>query len=198
MTCHRFMRAAGVAAFLILATTAQGHKLRLKGEAVAVAGSSVTITPARDWNSLSKKMGKNTETWTLDGEQLNDVSFFGGVEAGNPLVRERSKKHAPLPKFTKTTLLVEVPELLEGTYRSYKDSGSFQIVSTEPGQFLGHEGVFFAYEYTDQDQLTRKGEARAAIIDGKLYMMTFDAPRLSYFEKGAGEFRSLANSATLR
>lgn len=183
---------------LLLASPAHAHKLHPRGVAVAVAASPVTITPSRDWNQLGGSIGKNTERWTLDGVQLNDVTFFGGIAAGMPLVRERSKKRDPLPKFTKDTLLVEVPELLEGTYRTYKDLGAFQLLSTEPVTFLGHDGVSFSYEYTDADQLTRKGEARATIIGGKLYMVTFDAPRLSYYGKVVGDFRALADSARMR
>lgn len=183
---------------LFVATTAPAHKLRLRGEAVAVAGSTVTVTPSRDWNTLSRKVGKNTETWTVDGEQLNDVTFFAGIPAGMPLVRERSKKRDPLPKFTRTTLLVEIPELLEGTYRTYKNSGSFRLLSSEPGRFLGKDGVSFTYEFIDVDELTRRGEARAAIIDDKLYMITFEAPRLNYFDAMASDFRALASSAILR
>jgi hypothetical protein len=156
------------------------------------------VTPSRDWNTLSRKVGKNTETWTVDGEQLNDVTFFAGIPAGMPLVRERSKKRDPLPKFTKTTLLVEIPELLEGTYRTYKNSGSFRLLSSEPGRFLGKDGVSFAYEFIDVDELTRRGEALAAIIDDKLYMITFEAPRLNYFGAMASDFRALASSAVLR
>src|SRR3546814_3117622 len=63
------------AAILLLASPAAAHKLRVSGEAVAVADSGVTVTPGRDWNRLDAKAGKNTETWTLDGEQLNDVTF---------------------------------------------------------------------------------------------------------------------------
>lgn len=193
------MIATLVAAHLLLvATAAPAHKLRLRGEAVAVAGSTVTVTPSRDWNTLSRKVGKNTETWTVDGEQLNDVTFFAGIPTGMPLVRERSKKRDPLPKFTKTTLLVEIPELLEGTYRTYKNSGSFRLLSSEPARFLGKDGVSFAYEFIDVDELTRRGEALAAIIDDKLYMITFEAPRLNYFDAMASDFRALANSAVLR
>jgi hypothetical protein len=193
------MIATLVAAHLLLvATAAPAHKLRLRGEAVAVAGSTVTVTPSRDWNTLSRKVGKNTETWTVDGEQLNDVTFFAGIPAGMPLVRERSKKRDPLPKFTKTTLLVEIPELLEGTYRTYKNSGSFRLLSSEPGRFLGKDGVSFAYEFIDVDELMRRGEALAAIIDDKLYMITFEAPRLNYFDAMASDFRALASSAVLQ
>lgn len=189
--------ALATAALLSMSTAAQAHKLRLKGEQVAVAGSSMSVTPGRDWNSLSAKVGKNTETWTLDGEQLNDVTFYGGIPVDSPLVKEKNKKKEPLPKFTSTTLPVELPELLERTYRTYKSSASFQVLSAEPRLFLGREGVVFTYEYTDADDLTRKGEARASIIGGKLYMVTFEAPRLNYFGKTMNDFTILVETARL-
>lgn len=191
--------AGGVSPILALsAVPADAHKLREKGQTVEVADSDVVVTPSRDWNLLKGKIGKRTETWTLDGEQLNDVTFFGGIDAGDPLVKERNKKREPLPKFTSSTLLIEVPELLEGTYRTYKDLATFQMLSVEPGPFLGSEGVHFTYEYTDRDQLTRKGEARATIIGGRLFMLTFDAPRLHYFDRTIADFRALADTAALR
>lgn len=179
------------------AAPANAHKLRAKGEAVKVADSGMSVTPSRDWNRLGQGPGKHAESWTLDGEQLDDVTFYGGIGPGEPLVKEHSKKKDPLPKFEKSTLLVEVPELVEGTYRTYKEIGAFQLLSTEPAPFLGKKGVLFTYEYTDADQLTRKGEARAAIIGGKLYMVTYDAPRLYYFDKLIGDVRALVATAKL-
>ena len=183
---------------LLTAMPAPAHTLHKQGEAAVIAASLLTVTPSRDWNQLGARIGKNTETWTLDGEQLNDVTFFSGIEPGKPLVREKSKKREPLPKFTRATLLPEIPELLERTSRAYKGSASFQISSVEPVRFLDQEGVQFTYEFTDEDQLTRRGEARAAIAGGKLYMITFEAPRLSYFGKVVADFRALADSARLR
>ena len=177
------------------AGTVQANAYREAGKAVAVADSGVTVTPARDWNRLDAKPGKRTEVWTLDGDQLNDVTFFGGIEPGAPLLKERNKKRAPLPKFTATTLLVELPELLEGTYRAYKQIGGFSLTGSQPGRFLGRDGVHFTYEYTDKDELPSKGEARAVLIDKKLYMVTFDAPRLHFFDRTLADFRSLADSA---
>jgi hypothetical protein len=177
---------------------AAAHRLRAAGEAVSVADSDVYVTPTRDWNKLDGNAGKRTELWTLDGEQLNAITFFGGIKAGDALVKERDKKRDPLPKFSTSTLLIEVPELLEGTYRTYKDIGAFELLSINPAPFLGNEGIEFTFEYLDADQLTRKGEARAAIIDGELYMAVFDAPRLHYFDLGVPDFRTVADSATLR
>ncbi|MDV3457600.1 hypothetical protein RZN05_11445 [Sphingomonas sp. HF-S4] len=186
-----------VAMLALPVAPASGHKLRAKGEAVTVADSGLTVTPGRDWNRVSGKPGKNAETWTLDGGQLNDLTFFGGIEPGKPLVKERHKKKDPLPKFGKATLLVELPELLEGTYRAYKKIGAFQTLSTAPTKFLGQDGVAFTYEYTDEDQITRKGEAVAAIVGGKLYMVSFDAPRLHYFDRAIGDVRALVATARL-
>ncbi len=186
------------AIFVLTIPAAFAHKLHPQGQPIAVAESTLTVTPSRDWNQLRTRIGKKTETWTLDGAVLNDVTFFGGIDPGNPLVRERNKKREPLPKFTRTTLLAEVPELLERTYRAYKHSGSFQVTAVEPIRFLENDAVLFSYEFTDEDQLTRRGEARATIIDRKLYMMTFEAPRLNYFGKLIADFRQLADTATLK
>ena len=199
MTLLRSKAVLGMAmcSALLLATAAHAHKLREKGVKVTVAESNVSVTPSRDWNRLSARIGKNAESWTLDGAQLNDVTFYGGIAPGNPLVKERSKKKEPLPKFTGTTLLVEVPELLETTYRAYKQIGTFAVTSTDPVKFLGQDGVRFTYTYTDSDELTRKGEARATIIKGNLYMITFDAPRLHYFDRTIGDFHALVDTASL-
>lgn len=186
---------------LCFATVVSGpvyaNSYREEGKIEEIADSGMTVAPPRDWNRLSIRPGKYAEVWTLDGEQLNDVTFYGGVEPGAPIVRERNKKRDPLPKFTATTLLVEVPELLEGTYRAYKKIGSFKLTNTRPGQFLGREGVHFTYDYTDQDDLPRKGEARAVLIDKKLYMVTFDAPRLHYFDRTLSDFRKLAEATKM-
>jgi hypothetical protein len=181
----------------ISAGSAQANAYREKGKSVEVAGSGLTVIPPRDWNRLDAKPGKYAEVWTLDGEQLNDVTFYGGVEPGQPLIKEQHKKRAPLPKFTSKTLLIEVPELLEGTYRAHKQIGSFALTGSKPDSFAGHPGVHFTYDFTDADNLPRKGEARAALVGGKLYMATFDAPRLHYFDKAVADYNALVGTAKL-
>lgn len=181
----------------LLPSAAMAHKLREQGVAVSIADSPLTVTPGRDWNRLDGNVGKHTETWTLDGGQLNDLTFFAGIEPGKPLVRERSKKREPLPKFGAGTLLVELPELFEATYRTAKQIADFRVTDVQPTRFLGQDGVMFTYEYVDQDQLTRKGEARAAIVAGRLYMIGFDAPRLHYFERNIDDFHRIVQSARL-
>ncbi len=187
-----------IAVVMLLASPAGANAYREKGKPVAIAGSLMTVTPSRDWNLLSIKPGKKAETWTLDGEQLNEVTWYGGIAPGEPLVRETSKKRKPLPKVTRETLLVELPELLEATYRSEKNIGTFKIVASSPDQFIGQPGIRFAYEYVDNDNLPRKGEARAVLVKGLLYMATFDAPRLHFFDRSLADFVALTDSAKLQ
>lgn len=181
----------------LLSPAAMAHKLREQGVAVTIADSPLTVTPGRDWNRLDGNIGKRTESWTLDGGQLNDLTFFAGIEPGKPLVRERSKKREPLPRFGASTLLVEIPELFEATYRSAKQIADFRVTDVQPIRFLGQEGVMFAFEYVDGDELTRKGEAQAAIVGGRLYMISFDAPRLHYFARTVEDYRKIVASARL-
>ena len=196
MTKGILTRASAVAIIAALSVSvAWANGYRAKNATVQVAKSGMKVTPARDWNSLSIRPGKKAEIWTLDGEQLNDVTFYGGIAPGEPLIREQSKKQKPLPKFTRETLLVELPELLEGTYRTEKGIGAFSVTGSNPDRFLGNDGIRFTYEYGDADTLPRKGEARAPLIKGMLYMATFDAPRLHYFDATLDDFHALTDSA---
>lgn len=197
MRIRTFAGAIALATAVLLAPSANANAYREKGKPATVANSPMTVTPARDWNRLSVRPGKKAETWTLDGEQLNDVTWYGGIAAGEPLIRERSKKREPLPKFTRETLLVEIPELLEATYRTEKNIGAFAVTGSTPDRFLGRDGIRFTYDYVDNDNLPRKGEARATIVDGLLYMVSFDGPRLHYFDRTLSDFRALADSAVL-
>lgn len=190
-------RAALILLTLIITTPVVANDYREQGKTVTVAKSDLEVTPPQDWNKLDLRPGKNAETWTLDGEQLNDVTFYGGIAPGKPLVKERNKKRQPLPKMKKDTLLIDIPELLEGTYRAYKQIGIFELTSTEPTQFLGNNGVHFTYKYVDADNLTRLGEANATLIEGELFMVTFDAPRLHYFAKGLDAFHDLVKTVRL-
>lgn len=167
------------------------------GETVAVAKSTLSITPPRDWNKLSARPGKKAETWTLDGERLNDISFYSDIAPGEPLLRERSKKHDPLPKLRSNSLLTDVPELLEGTYRAYFGIAVFSVGTSKPTKFLNEPAIQFTYEYVTPDELTRRGEAIAALRNGKLFMMTFDAPKLHFFDRNIEDYRALVATAKI-
>ncbi len=180
---------------LISSSPAFANDLVPASTPVNVARSDLQVSPDRDWNKLDARPGRNSETWTLDGELLNDVSFYGGTENNRTLFREVDRRNRPLPRFTSTMLPTDIPTLLENSYRIARDVSIFTLDSQEPIRFAGNPGIRFTYSFIGRDNLHRSGEAHAAIIDGRLYMATFEAPSIHYFANGIAAFRHIAASA---
>lgn len=191
------MRSLLPLSLLCVSSLATANDLMPSGAAVIVARSSLEITPDRDWNKLSARPGRNSETWTLDGELLNDLVFYGGTENGRTLFREVDRRNRPLPRFQSTMLPTDIPSLLENSYRIAREVSIFTVDRQEPTQFAGHRGIKFSYSFVGPDQLRRRGEANAAIIDGRLYMASFEAPTIHYFDQGIESYRQMVTSARI-
>ncbi len=196
------MRPSGflaIAALIALPGIAQaGNSLIAKGVRVTVAKSAMTVVPDREWNKMGARPGRNSETWTLDGPQLNDLAFYGGIESGMPLFKDRDRKNHPLPRFAASMLPTDITQLFESSYRVAIGTSLMSIDSVEPAPFAGAKGVRFTYHFVVQgEEVKRQGIGTAAIIGGKLYMITFEAPILHYFNAGLPYYRSIADSVTL-
>lgn len=167
------------------------------GPRAGIAKSRISASPAGEWNKLSLSGGKNVEVWTLDGDSLNKVTFFGGIAAGQPLLRERDKKNSPLPKVASSMLVTDIPTLLETTYRSQYAVNQMAIDTQAPAQLDGHAGIRFTYSFTKSDDVRRKGEAFGAMVNGQLYLIAYEAPEIYFFDKDVEKFRTLATSIKL-
>jgi hypothetical protein len=175
-----------------------GYALMAANQPVQIGKSILKVTPRGDWNRLGKRVGRNAESWTLDGLTLNDLTFYGGVASGAPLFREADKVNRPLPHFSTTMLSPDIAQLFEGSYRIANDTSLMAIDAIEPARFAGHDGFRFTYSFTLQsDEVKRKGEAIGALVGGKLYLITFEAPEIFYFDRDIERFRAIAATATL-
>ncbi|HET9813724.1 MAG TPA: hypothetical protein VFP57_08735, partial [Sphingomicrobium sp.] len=74
----------------------------------------------------------------------------------------------------------------------------FRTLSLQPRSFLGTNGFQFDYEHLDGDELWRKGRAVGAIVDGRLYLILFDAARSHYYAAGLPDFEAIVASAQRR
>jgi len=189
--------AACAAAALALTTPAfAGNSLVAPGAPVPVARSTLTVTPPSEWNRLGARPGRAAETWTLDGDTLNDLTFYGGIGRGKPIIREVSRKQKPLPTFSSTMLLNDVPVLLEQSYRIALDTPLVEIGTVEPAPLAGEKGVHFTYQFTrPEEDVRRRGEAWATIVGGRLYMISFEAPAIYFFDAGIAGARAVVASA---
>jgi hypothetical protein len=193
---HRWIAPVVMTAALMTAAPGSAHKLIDAGEKVALARSDMTVTPTTDWNRLNERPGGNAERWTVDGEMLNDLVFYA-IPADKPLVREVDKRDRPLPQFQANMLPIDVPQLLESTKRIANDVAIFTTTASEPTTLGGKPAIRFTYQFVGSDELRRNGEAVAAISGGTLYMLSYEAPELYYFDKDLANYRALISSVEL-
>lgn len=190
MKKHNFGVAVGLS---FIAAPVLANSLVSPGPKTKIARSSLAATPAGEWNKLSYRGGKNVEVWTLDGDELNKVTFYGGIEVGKPLLKEADKKERPLPRVTPNMLITDIPVLLESTYRVQFSVSQMSIDSQEPATVGGQKGIRFTYTFVRNDEdVQRKGEAVGAFVGNRLYLVAYEAPAIHFFDKDVEKFRQLA------
>ena len=186
--------ALGIGLMLAAPLYAASSRLKVAGVATIVAKSTLTVTPDRAWNKAGRP-GRLSEAWTLDGLSINELTFYGGIIDGKTMFREVDKINAPLPKFNKTMLAPDIATLLESSYRVALGTSLMKVETIEPAMFAGAQGFKFTYSFAVSDEVKRKGVARGAIIGDKLYMMTYEAPGIHYFNRDIASFDKIADSA---
>lgn len=172
---------------------------RIDPTAVEVANGGMVAQPISSWNRASKRPAKNGESWTKDGFPLNRLDFFAGIEPGESIYKERSKKHRPLPKFESNMLLPDLAGLFEANFSIENDVTSFEVTNLEPATLGGAQGLLLEYDFAlPGGALRRKGEARIAVHKGKLHVVNFTAPKLHYFDDSISEVQAMMDSIKLR
>ncbi|MFM5908218.1 MAG: hypothetical protein ACKOPO_11645 [Novosphingobium sp.] len=175
-----------------------GWKLVKPATATAVAKSTLTVSAGEEWNRNSYRPIKKAELWTLDGLALNEVYFVSGLIAGEPLYREVDKKNKPLPKMAKAMQLTDIPEFFESSQRVALGTSLFELTGTEPVKFAGADGVRFTFEYAVQGNPMRyKGMAQAALIKGQLYLISYIAPSIHFFDRDRAKAEAIMASARI-
>jgi hypothetical protein len=186
-----FYASAGV----LIAGTASANSLIGPGPHTNIARSNLSASPGTEWDKLSERGGKNVEIWTLDGDELNKITFFGGIPVGQPLFKETDKKHAPLPRVTPNMLITDIPAILESSYRIQLHTMQMAIGDQEPTNLGGYKGIKFTYTFVrEDDEVERKGEAVGAFVGDRLYIVAYEAPAIHFFDKDIEKFRQLVTT----
>jgi hypothetical protein len=173
-------------------------RLILATEEVKVGKADLAVTPPQNWNRWTSRPSNVGEVWTLDGVRLNELSFFAGVEKGDTLYYDQGMSDKPLPTFDPAMLQTEIVSFFESSNRLVLESSQFEIKKVEPAKLAGHDGVRFSYRYAAQgDGVMRSGEAVAAKIKEKLYLINFVAPEVYFFDRDIVSVRQLIASAKI-
>ena len=168
------------------------------GEVRKVGKSNLAVTAIGDWNRSTQRRTGESENWTQHGTGLDDLGFYMGIKKGEALFRQRDKKKDPLPKFDPAMLPTDIVEWFENSARIALTSAVFEVGAVRPAQLAGHPGVEMDFTYaTEGDNLERKGTARAAVIGQRLYLISYDAPKIHYYDAGLPTALAVMNSARL-
>lgn len=165
---------------------------------VAVAKTSMKVTPGQTWNRWTAKPVKQGETWTRDGVNLNEHYLVSGLPAGMTLYRDNQKKERPLPVLSKTLDLTEIPEFYENSTRLVLGTSVFEMTAVEPAKMGTHDAVKFAFNYSvEGSPLKRKGLAMGTMVKGQLYLIAYTAPATHFFERDRAEVEAIMASVAI-
>ncbi|WP_345164937.1 hypothetical protein [Sphingomonas daechungensis] len=175
----------------------------VRAKPTSVGDGSLEVTPPRPWNRQRRFLFffdtiRWVEDWTLNGPYLDGITFVSGMPGGEYIVQQRKSDERQVPKFRANMTAPEITAMLETAYRVRGGAVEFRTLSLQPRQFLGHPGFQFDFEHLDGDELWRKGRAVGAVINGRLYLMMFDATRSHYYANALPDFEVMANNAAIR
>ena len=164
-----------------------------------VARGTIEVTPTIRWNRAPRGEYdiSREENWTLNGPLLDSLTFIGGVEEGDAIVRQRRREERQVPRFRADMSPPELADMIETFYRIRAGSVRFEMTRMEPRNFLGHPGFQFDFEHLDGSEIERRGRAVGAVIDGRLYLALLEGTRMHYFPAALPEFERIVASARL-
>jgi len=165
---------------------------------VRVGDHSLAVTPPREWNRISAHVFtdiRDVEDWTQNGPYLDGISFVTGLKDGKALVYQRRRDDRQVPKFRSNMTPPEIAAIIESLFRVRGGAVEFTTTALAPRPFLGTSGFQYDYEHLDSDEVRRKGRAVAAVIDGKLYLILFDAAKSHYYNALLPDFEAIVSSA---
>ena len=168
------------------------------GDSRKVARSDLVVTAPEDWNRSTQRPTSRSEIWTQDGVGLTELMFYARIKDGETLFQRNQRKRNPMPEFDKDMLLTDLVEWYEDTANVALGGSLFRIEEVMPAKLGGYDAVHFRYSYTGGDNVARLGEARAAIVDEKLYLISYEAPRLHYFDRYITGVRAMMDNARFR
>ena len=198
-TAGKLSFALAAAAMALAPVPAFAGWKRITTEATDVGKGAFVVTPQTEWSRWSSRPSKNGEIWTQDGFGLNMIHFIGMVGSGETLFKDRQKKDRPMPKVSGDMLVTDLAELFEASFSIEYDVTKFDVRALEPAKLGGHDAIRMRYEFAvPNDALTRVGEARIAMVGGKVYVVNFIAPELHYFGQSIAEVNAMMDTLQIQ
>ena len=172
----------------------------VRARETAVGNHSLRVTPPREWNRQHGQLFvdiREVEDWTLNGPLLDGISFVTGLKSNKTLVRQSRRDDRQVPRYRSNMTAPEVAAMLESLFRVRGGTVDFRTLGLAPRSFLGVPGFQYDFEHLDGDEVWRRGRAVGATINGRLYLILYDAARAHYYGAALADFEAITSSARL-
>ncbi len=167
------------------------------GPGTVTVRDAITVSSDGGWNRLDVPGGGGGEVWTSDGLSLDVLTFFVAIKDGDPLVPAPMGTRRTPPAFRAAMLPHQIVELFEAS--ATQDGSTFRLERLAPSAFASADGFRFEFSMTrKRDDVALRGFAYGAVVKGKLYLVTFRAPRIHYYAKHLPRAEATVRSALIK
>src|SRR5687767_479114 len=132
---------------------------------------ALTVTADARWNRLEPPRD-GAELWTADGLTLDWLAFYVAVAEGETLGEAPSAK---APRWRCSMTPHDVVELYQALVT--QEGSAFRLERLAPAAFGGAQGFLFEHTTLPRDGPALGGLAYGAVVGGKLYLMSYTAPK---------------------
>lgn len=158
-------------------------------------GEGLVVSGSGHWNRLEPDAEADAdEAWTAEGVTLDMVLFYAGIADGGALGARADKDNLPL--FRAGMLPHDIVELYEAMVA--RDGGAFRLERLAPASFGGARGFVFEHRTTPRSGPELRGRAYGAVVDGRLYLISYTAPEGYFYAKHLAAVEALAASARIK
>lgn len=159
-------------------------------------GESLVLRADARWNRLDPPYPEADadEAWTAEGVTLDMILFYVGVADGHTLGARADPTR--VPAFRAGMLPHDIVELYEAMVAH--DGSTFRLERLAPAQFGGTQGFLFEHTTTARSGPVLRGLAYGAVLDERLYLMSYTAPAAHFYAKHLASVQALAASARIR
>jgi len=166
---------------------------KLEGE--RTVGERMTITLDGAWNQVNAPGVGPADLWTLEGVPVDRLLIYAGVKDGQPVHTQTggTQKHIT---FSSRMQPEQIVAMFEGMFT--RDGSRFRLTRLEPSSFAGN-GFRFEYALTrSADDLQLAGVGYAAVSNGELFALLYQAPRIEFFPRHRARVEAMARTVKLK
>jgi hypothetical protein len=147
-------------------------------------GDRMVLTLDGAWNHVQAPNMGPAQIWTMEGLPVDQLLVYSGIKEGEAIHAANANAQRKSFQFRQNMQPDEIVSMFEGMLT--RDGSTFKLAKLEPYAFGGGKGLRFEYEMLRKvDSVQLSGVGFAAVSNGELFALLYNAPRLEKIARSA-------------